>query len=247
MQTYHPPEGTESGAGLLIFPGGGYGHLAPHEGEGYARWFTRQGITCHVLRYRLGSDGYRHPAMLLDAARALRWARLRARQEGRDPGRVGVIGSSAGGHLATLLLTRFDPGRPEDADPVERESARPDLGILCYPVVTMQGPVAHAGSRDHLLGKGASEEQAAEVSGERHVTAQTPPCFIWHTAEDAAVPVDHALLFAGALRRAAVPFELHIYERGRHGLGLRETHPEAPPWEEALQRWLGLRGFMTGP
>jgi acetyl esterase/lipase len=160
-----------------------------------------------------------------------------------DPGRVGVIGSSAGGHLASTLLTHFDAGNAASGEAVERESSRPDFGILCYPVITM-GEFTHAGSKKNLLGPSPSEELVRLLSNELQVTPETPPCFIWHTVEDPAVPVENALLFAGALRRARVPFELHVYEKGGHGLGMPGAGKLAPPWDEALGRWMSARGWL---
>ena len=235
-----PAAGQANGASILILPGGGYGHLAAHEGEGYARWFAAQGVTAYVLKYRLGTAGYRHPAMLNDAARGLRTVRARARRDGLDPARVGVIGSSAGGHLASTLLTHFDAGAPESADPVERESSRPDFGVLCYPVITL-GEFTHAGSKQNLLGENPPADLVRLLSNELQVTAQTPPCFLWHTGEDKAVPVENSLLFAAALRRAGVPFDLHVYEKGRHGLGLPDASKAAPPWDADLLFWLRSR------
>lgn len=244
LTRFEPPAGKANGASLLVLPGGGYGHLAPHEGEGYARWFAGHGITCHVLKYRLGSaSGYRHPCMLQDAARGLRMARAFARQEGLDPARVGIIGSSAGGHLASTLLTHFDGGQPDHADAFERESSRPDFGILCYPVISGVS-FPHQGSFKNLLGENAPAEQVRALSNELNVTPDTPPTFIWHTADDAAVPVENALLFASALRRADVPFDLHVYEHGRHGLGLPVTNAEAPPWDVNCLHWLKQRGVI---
>lgn len=242
LTRYDPPAGqAANGATMLILPGGGYARLAAHEGEGYARWFAAHGVTAYVLRYRLGSAGYRHPAMLNDAARALRV--LRARVEGLDPARIGVIGSSAGGHLASTLLTHFDAGAPDAADPAERESSRPDLGILCYPVVTM-GEFTHKGSRANLLGPEPAPELVALLSNELQVTPQTPPAFLWHTAADGSVPVENSLQFASALRRAGVPFDLHIYEKGGHGLGLPAAGKGAPAWDEACLAWLRARKFL---
>ena len=240
---YLPPPEIRTGASMLILPGGGYAHLAEHEGKGYAEWLRDHGITCYVLRYRLGSVGYRHPRMLEDAARALRLVRSWARRDGLDPERVGIIGSSAGGHLASTLLTHFEPGQADAQDPAQRESSRPDLGILCYPVITL-GEFRHDGSRRQLLGEQPSEELVQLLSNELQVTAHTPPCFIWHTWEDQTVPVENALLFAGALRKAAVPFDLHIYEKGRHGLGLGRPDAEAPPWAADCLYWLKQRGFV---
>ncbi len=237
-----------NGATMLIFPGGGYGNLAEHEGTGYAEFFAAHGITAYVLKYRLGSNGYRHPVMLNDAARALRMLRAFAKRDGLDPARIGVIGSSAGGHLAATLLTHFDPKRPHGpathpTDPIDAESARPDLGILCYPVISF-GEYAHAGSRKNLLGENPSSELVQALSNEFQVTKDTPPTFIWHTVEDKTVPVENALLFASALRRAGVPFSLHIYETGAHGLGFGRPGREGPPWADQLLYWFKERKFI---
>lgn len=243
LTRFAPAEGTANGASMLILPGGSYAGLAGHEGQGYAEWFAARGVTAYVLKYRLGSAGYRHPVMLHDAARALRILRARARTEGLDPARIGIIGSSAGGHLASTLLTHFDAGQPDATDAIERESSRPDLGILCYPVVTM-GEFTHGGSKYHLLDHNPSAELVHLLSNETQVTADTPPCFIWHTFEDNAVPLENSLQFAAALRRAKVPFELHVYEKGGHGMGLPWPGNNAPAWDAACLAWLKGRGFL---
>lgn len=227
-------------AAIVVCPGGGYGGLAPHEGGAYAEWFNERGISAFVLKYRLGSHGYRHPRMLEDAARAVRLVRARAEEWRVDPGRVGIIGSSAGGHLASTLLTHFDEGDATAADPIDRQSSRPDLGILCYPVISM-GEFTHAGSRRNLLGEDPAPELVELLSNELQVTPRTPPTFLWHTVEDTAVPVENSLMFAGALRKAGVPFALHVFEKGRHGLGLAGGHP----WTVALALWLRERGFIS--
>jgi acetyl esterase/lipase len=216
--------------GLVIFPGGSYGMLAEHEGRGYAEHFRAHGIACFVVHYRLGTAGHRHPAMLEDALFAIGSVRARAAELGLDPQRIGVMGSSAGGHLAAHALVAHE----QHASAV---SLRPDFGVLCYPVVTMQGPFAHAESRTNLLGDAPPAALLDALSCDRQVTAQTPPCFIWHTVADASVPVEHSLLFAAALRRHAVPFELHLYEEGAHGLGL-ETEL---PWGRDCLGWLQRR------
>jgi acetyl esterase/lipase len=234
-----------TGAAFIICPGGGYGSLADYEGSHYAKYLNEHGIAGFVLKYRLAPGGYHHPSMLQDAARALRTIRSRAQEWGLKTNQIGIMGSSAGGHLATTLLTHYDAGKPEDSDPIERQSSRPDLGILCYPVVTM-GTFTHEGSLHNLLGKEPTGEQRAELSNELHVTKDTPPCFIWHTDEDAAVPVENSLQFAAALRKARVPFDLHIYEKGAHGLALgsKEYDPSKwHPWTRDCAFWLKQRGW----
>ncbi len=245
LSVFLPSNDTATGAAIVICPGGGYAGLAQHEGKSYALWLNEQGIAGFVLQYRLAPGGYHHPAMLQDAARAVRTVRARAGEWKLDPKRVGIMGSSAGGHLASTLVTHFDAGKAEAADPIERVSSRPDLGILCYPVITM-GEFTHGGSKKNLLGENPSPELVKELSNELQVTKETPPCFIFHTVEDTAVPVENALLFAGALRRAGVPFDLHIYERGKHGIGLG-SQPygggEQHPWTRDCAFWLKQRGF----
>src|SRR5687768_2403924 len=161
---FKPAEGKASGAAMVICPGGGYGGLAQHEGKDYAEWLAKHGVTGFVLKYRLGSAGYRHPIMVQDGAWAVRLVRARAKEWNIDPKRVGIMGSSAGGHLASTLLTHFDNGNQRSSDDVENQSSRPDLGILCYPVITMVGPTTHLGSKKNLLGEHPSEELARSLS-----------------------------------------------------------------------------------
>ena len=229
-----------SGAAMVVFPGGGYGGLAPHEGKGYADWLVTNGISCFVVKYRLGSQGYRHPAMLNDAARAVRLVRARAEEWKVDPKRVGVIGSSAGGHLVSTLITHFDAGQADASDSVERQSSRPDVAILCYPVITLTGSNTHAGSKRNLLGENPDPELVKNLSNETQVTKDTPPCFIWHTWEDKGVKVENSLEFAAALRRAGVPFDLHVFQKGPHGIGTANNHP----WTRDCIYWLRSQGFV---
>lgn len=234
------------GSAIIVCPGGGYGMLADHEGGDYALWLNRLGVTAFVLKYRLGSAGYRHPAMLNDAARALRTVRSRAKEWGIDPKRIGIMGSSAGGHLTSTLLTHFDAGKPDSPDPIERASSRPDFGVLCYAVISL-GPVSHGGSRENLLGKNPDPMLVENLSNELQVTTQTPPTFLWSTADDSAVPVQNSILFAIACRKFNVPMELHIYESGPHGIGL-QGKPDSDnlhPWTKELARWLKSRGWAT--
>ncbi|MCL5097321.1 MAG: alpha/beta hydrolase [Candidatus Omnitrophica bacterium] len=239
LTPYLPDPALATGAAIVICPGGGYGGLASYEGKDYALWLNQHGVAGFVLKYRLGSDGYRHPAMLEDAARAVRLVRANAAEWKIDPKRVGIMGSSAGGHLASTLLTHFDMGKPDAADPVERQSSRPDLGILCYAVITM-GPNTHMGSRQNLLGDHPSPELIRDLSNELRVTPQTPPCFIWHTYEDKSVKMENSVDFAMALRKNGVPFDLHIYQKGPHGIGLGNGHP----WTKDCLYWLKAQGFV---
>ena len=241
-----PAPDKAGGAALLICPGGGYGRLAPHEGEGYARFFNQSGIAGFVPAYRLGTNGYHYPAMFLDVSRALRYIRAHATDWGIDPHRVGIIGSSAGGHLASTLLTHFDAGEADDPDPVERQSSRPDLGILCYPVITM-GANTHAGSKTNLLGPNPSPALVTLLSNEQQVTSATPPCFLFHTWEDTGVKVENTLAFAAALRAHGVPFDLHIYEHGGHGMGLGgpwDQPEKLHPWTRDCLYWLRFHQFI---
>lgn len=234
-------------AALVVCPGGGYGALADHEGSDYARWLNTQGVSAFVLRYRLGSKGYRHPVMLGDVSRAIRLVRHGHERFHVDPERVGVMGSSAGGHLALTACIHAGAGDPQASDAIDRESARPDLGILCYPVVSMLPGKTHAGSRKNLLGEAADEELARRLSGELAAHEQMPPLFIWHTWEDSAVRLEPILELCIRLKSLARPYELHVYESGPHGLGLG-VRPYDPaktlhPWTVECGRWLTARGF----
>ncbi len=242
---YLPDPTNATGAAMVICPGGGYSHLAPHEGNDYALWLNQHGVTCFVLKYRLGAHGYRHPAMWQDAARAVRVIRARAVDWKIDPHRVGIMGSSAGGHLVSTLLTHFDAGDTNAADPVERQSSRPDLGILCYPVITL-GQYTHPGSKKNLLGTNPPPELVRLLSNELQVTTNTPPCFIWTTFEDKTVPMENSLMFAEALRENHVPFDFHVYQKGGHGMGLADKPPFAHPhpWANDSLFWLKQQGFV---
>ncbi|MEY3395364.1 MAG: hypothetical protein RL346_1600 [Verrucomicrobiota bacterium] len=246
LTPYLPEKPGNARAAVVVCPGGGYGMLADHEGSHYAAFFNEQGIAAFVLKYRLGSAGYRHPVMLNDAARAVRLVRSRAEEWKIDPGKVAIIGSSAGGHLASTLLTHFDAGKAEAADPIERFSSRPDLGILCYAVITM-GEFTHKGSKKNLLGDDPSDELVKLLSSELQVRADTPPCFIWHTWEDKVVPIENSMRFAGALQERNIPFDLHIYQKGAHGIGLgsKQAQPEKRhPWSRDLVFWLKAQGWV---
>jgi acetyl esterase/lipase len=245
LTPYFAPPAKATGAAFVICPGGSYAALAPHEGVHYALWLNEQGIAGFVLRYRLGSGGYRHPAMMHDVLRAIRYVRANAEKWRLDPNRVGVMGSSAGGHLAATALTHFDAGNPAAADPIDRVSSRPSLGILCYPVITM-GPDTHSGSKRNLLGDNPDPGLVELLSNEKQVTKDTPPTFIFHTFEDVTVKVENTLEFAAALRRNGVPFALHVYPKGSHGMGLGSAQWDPAnrhPWTVECALWLKDQGF----
>jgi len=232
-----------TGAAIVVCPGGGYARLAPHEGAPVAQWLNSLGIKAFVLKYRLGTSGYRHPAMLEDAQRAIRYVRSHAAEFGIDPNRIGILGFSAGGHVASSAGTHFDAGNPAEADPIERVSSRPDLMVLIYPVITM-GEGTHHGSHDNLLGKMPAANVVHLMSNEEQVTKDTPPAFLVHTVNDATVPVTNSTTFAQALQKAGVPFELHVFEKGPpHGYGLATDDPVVGVWPKLCEQWLRGRGF----
>lgn len=248
LTPYFSPPAKATGASFVICPGGGYGHLAPLEGFHYALWLNEQGITAFVLKYRLGSNGYRHPAMMYDVQRAIRYVRANAVAWNLNPNQIGVMGSSAGGHLASTALTHFDAGDPAAADAIDRVSSRPDLGILCYPVITM-GPDTHDGSKRNLLGDNPDPGVVELLSNERQVRKDTPPTFLFHTVEDPVVKVENTTEFAAALRKQGIPFALHLYTKGGHGMGLGSAQwdPESRHiWTRECALWLKEQGFGNG-
>ncbi len=231
---------------MIVCPGGAYQGHAPHEAEPVARWANSIGLAAFVLRYRVAP--HRHPAPLQDIGRAVRLVRSRADEFDIRSDKVAVLGFSAGGHLVTTLATHFDLGRPEASDPLERISNRPDAVVACYPVVSTLN-FNHAGSASNLLGENPSQELLESLSNELQVTPETPPAFLWHTADDAGVPVENSLMFASALSRNKVPFELHVFPTGAHGLGLAdETCPrgqsaQVAQWSRLCEVWLRSQGF----
>ena len=246
LTPFWPESSKATGAAIVVCPGGGYNVLAPHEGEAYARWLSDLGIAAFVLKYRLVKDGYRVPVILEDAARAVRTVRANAADWKLDSKRIGIIGSSAGGHLSATLITRSDAGRPDAADPVERVSSRPDLAILCYAFILFDRS-DKTDRHERFLGPGFTPEQIRQFSPALNVTGDTPPCFIWQTVEDPGVVVENALVFSDALRRAGVPFDLHLYQKGRHGIGLgaKEYDPaKLHLWTKDCAFWLQEQGFL---
>jgi acetyl esterase/lipase len=231
-------------AAVIVFPGGGYDHLAMnHEGRQIANWLNGAGITAFVVAYRLGPR-YHHPVELEDAQRAIRTVRARAAEFGILPNKIGVMGFSAGGHLASTTETHFDLGNAAAADPIERVSSRPDFAVLAYPVITMSAEYMHRGSRNHLIGENPPAELAREMSGELNVTAQAPPTFIFSSSTDTEVPPENSVAFYLALLKAGVPAELHIFEKAPHGVGLDLADPAMGEWSTLLLHWLRERGVI---
>jgi acetyl esterase/lipase len=222
---------------VVVCPGGGYGALAmDHEGKQIADWLNARGIAAFVLKYRLGPR-YRHPAMLDDVQQAIRAVRSRAKEFGVAPDRIGVWGFSAGGHLASSAATHFAT--------VDGVSSRPDFAILAYPVITLTDePFVHKGSRKNLLGEAPDPELVRQMSSELQVTPETPPVFLFHTNGDTGVPAENSVLFYLALRKAGVPAEMHIFEKGRHGLGLAQADPALKQWPTLLENWFRTRGIL---
>jgi acetyl esterase/lipase len=244
LAIYLPASPNASRAAVVVCPGGGYGMLAVnHEGSQIAAWLNARGLAAFVLKYRLGPR-YRHPAPLQDAQRAIRTVRSRAAEFGVNPGRIGIWGFSAGGHLAATAATHFDGGDPQASDPIARSGSRPDFAILAYPVISFTTDYTHRGSRNNLLGPSADPVLVESLSNEKQVTPQTPPTFLFHTDADKGVPPENSVLFYLALRRAGVPAEMHIYERGPHGVGLAPTDPILSTWADRLEGWLRTRGLL---
>ncbi|WP_395749663.1 alpha/beta hydrolase [Prosthecobacter sp.] len=230
-----------SGAAMLLIPGGSYSGIYEGQAEPFALWLNEQGITAFVLRYRLGSAGYRYPAQLQDAVEAMRQIRANSARWKIDPARIGAMGFSAGGHLVSTLINRPEDGEIEGRTP--SVSPRPDLAILCYPVISMITK-PHATSRKMLIGETPGDELIHKTSSELQVHAGLPPCFLWHTAEDKLVPVEHAQLYAAALHQSGIPHELHLYQHGDHGTGLIGTQH---PWFADLLFWLKAQKWSATP
>lgn len=238
-----PPE-RATGAAVVVCPGGGYGGLAvDHEGRQIAQWLNSLGVSAFVLRYRLGPT-YHHPVELGDAARAMRTVRSRAAEFGVDPNRAGIWGFSAGGHLASTLSTHWDRGDSSASDPVERVSSRPDFAILSYPVITFTEAWTHQGSKRNLLGDRPDPSLSRWLSNEQQVTPETPPTFLFHTNADTGVPPENSVYYFLALRRAGVPAEMHIYEKGPHGVGLAWQDAILGAWPQQLAGWMRTRGIL---
>jgi acetyl esterase/lipase len=245
LTVYLPPSDKATGTAVVVCPGGGYGALADkHEGKDVAEFLNTLGVAAFVLKYRI-APRYKHPAPITDAQRAIRFVRAHAKDYGVKPDRIGIMGFSAGGHLASTAATHFDDGKADADDPIEKAGCRPDFAILCYPVITLEAPYAHVGSRNNLLGKEPDPKLVESLCNEKQVTAKTPPTFLFHTNEDNGVVPENSILFYMALRKAKVPAELHIYEKGKHGVGLAPGDPVLSGWSTCLAGWLKTRGLLT--
>ena len=239
------PSSNPTKTGVVIAPGGGYSGLAYGlEGTEVAQWLNAHGVAAFVLKYRLGPK-YHHPIELGDAQRALRTVRANAAQYGIAADHIGMMGFSAGGHLTATAGTQFDAGNAAAADPIDRQSSRPDFLVLAYPVITMEDPYAHKGSRHYLLGDNVTQEQMDAMSAEQHVTAQTPPTFLFQTTDDKTVPVLNSVMFYTALVKAGVPAEIHIFQHGAHGAGLGVGNPQLSGWPDLLVKWMRERGYAA--
>jgi acetyl esterase/lipase len=244
LTIYMPPNTTGPMTAVIIAPGGSYARLSMNnEGRAPANFLNALGIAAFVLRYRLGPQ-YHHPIELGDAQRAIRTIRARAAEWHIAPDRIGMMGFSAGGHLASSASTHFDAGKADAADPIDRASSRPDFAILGYPVISLVETWTHQGSKTNLLGEGPDPALARSLSSETQVTASTPPTFIYHTNADAVVPAENAVAYYLALRKAGVPAEMHIFKDGTHGTGLGMQDPALAEWPRLLANWLRASGFL---
>jgi acetyl esterase/lipase len=243
--TYLPAPDVSTGTAVVVCPGGGYGGLAMgHEGHDIAKWYNSFGVAAFICDYRHRGKGYGHPAPLQDAQRAIRIVRGRAEKLGIKPNQIGIMGFSAGGHLASTAGTHFDAGDADAKDPIQRLSCRPDFLCLCYPVIAFDEPYTHKGSQRNLLGADASPELVKSLSNQKQVTKKTPPAFLWHTTEDRGVPSENSIYFYLAMKKAGVPAELHVFEKGRHGVGLAHGITGTSDWPNRYRDWLHNRGLI---
>lgn len=244
LTIFLPPADKNTGTGILVCPGGGYAFEAMNK-EGYqvAKWLNTLGVAAFVLKYRHGSR-YRYPAPFQDATRAMRIIRYRATKWHLKSDKIGIMGFSAGGHLASTVGTHFDYGKPDAKNPIERVSSRPDFMILAYPVITMEDSFTHEGSKHELLGPHPNPKLVELLSNEKHVTSQTPPTFIVQATTDPVVPVQNSVAFYEALHKHGVPVEMHLYENGPHGFGLAKKYPLLSTWPDLCRNWMRFRGLI---
>jgi len=245
--TAYLPASNPTKTAVIVAPGGAYVHLSMvREGSDAAHWLNAHGVAAFVLKYRLGPK-YHNPIEREDGQRAIRMVRARAAEFGVTPDHVGMWGFSAGGHMAATAGTQFDAGDPAAADAIDRVSSRPDFLVLAYPVITMESAYAHAVSKQSLLGDNASPADVDSMSAELHVTAQTPPTFLFATTDDNSVPVMNSVMFYSALVKAKVPAEMHLFQHGAHGAGLAAANPMLSVWPDLLLKWMRERGYAAGP
>jgi acetyl esterase/lipase len=246
LTVHAAPDAIRTGTAVIVCPGGGYRRLAfQTEGSQMAAWLNAVGVDTFVLKYRLGEYG--HPAPLRDVLRAIRLVRSRAAQWHVNPSRIGVLGFSAGGHLAASAATLFDTAEGKTGAELDGVSGRPDFQILVYPVITMGGPLSHAGSRDNLLGPAPDPALVEQMSLQNRVTAATPPAFLVHGGTDTSVPPENSMMFYAALRKAGVAAELHLYEQGPHGMAVSPWQGPMSDWPRRCQEWMTLHGWLAGP
>lgn len=244
--SFPAPADKAVGTGVIICPGGGYRNLSiENEGSRIAERLNAVGISAFVLHYRLSEYG--HPAPLRDVLRAIRLVRSRAAEFGVKPDRLGVVGSSAGGHLAASASTLFNDADGKTGAELDTISGRPDFAVLLYPVITMKTPLAHAGSRNSLLGTAPTPEAVDHMSLELHVIKETPPTFIVVAEDDKTVPVENSLMFYQALHTAGVAAELHVWPKGGHGFGMKPGLGSASTWSDRCEEWLRAGGWLTPP
>jgi acetyl esterase/lipase len=245
LTVFLPEKSASPTAAIVVFPGGGYAGLAfDYEGINEAEYYQKRGVAGFVLKYRLPVHGYRHPVPLLDAQRAIRLIRNNAAWN-IDPAKIGIMGFSAGGHLASTLETHFDAGDPNAIDPVDKLSSRPDFAVLAYPVISMKAGITHQGSKDNLLGPNPDPALVESLSNETQVTAQTPPTILVHAQDDGLVPIENSRLMYAALQKAGVPAELDEYPHGGHGFGYGPNQTNAPAgWMDKVYDWLKSQGMM---
>lgn len=241
---YLVKEGNKEKGLVIVCPGGGYSGRAPHEGEPIAKMLNAAGISAAVLNYRVAP--YKHPVMITDANRAVKFVRYHAAEWEIDPEKIGILGFSAGGHFAVAACEHYDYGK-DDGDEIDKMSSRPNAGIFCYPVATFIDEYTHHGTLHNLLGQNPDPELRSKLSGEQSVPDDCPPIFMWHTSEDSAVNVNNSLEMGRALRAKNIPFELHVFPYGFHGLGLANEEPRLNPhvsqWASLLVNWLKLYNF----
>lgn len=237
IYVYLPKQGVNTGAAIVICPGGGYGMEAmDHEGYDMAEWLTKQGVAGIVLKYRLPYGHHQIP--LEDAQRTIRLVRQKAAEWGINPSRIGIAGSSAGGHLASTAGTHFDLGKPESDDKIDKMSCRPDFMLLLYPVITFNEAFGHMGTRNNLIGQGNNLELVEKYSNELHVTAQTPPTFLILADDDNAVPPRNSIEFYMAMKKFNIPAEMHIFSKGGHGFGMNKINQPVDQWPNLFAQWL---------